>query len=345
MAKEKPADDYPKDTTLHARTMETGKYGDQKDILYVPGEGFYLSKHATHDLERDMDAQAKKHDDPTSRFDSERCHRLFISESVVSYYNSVINTTKEMEDARERARKEYERTCYEGTDTQDPLKRKDSIHTKQNEFELDRSQSTILLSTTTATGGQWLNGSAVQHRHAVHISITSPDGRDLCDVSMTFDQFASFLVSNMATPCTVGHYWSINDQCLRLSEVVKPPEDISSRMEQRLRDRLVEMEGRMTAIQTELETQIASGKAMSKTKVAELLKQLRWFMGMLQSNRDFTVEQAREEVASIVEQAACEVAWQHKLDPHEVVSNPQVQALAKAYLNAKIALPAHQENK
>jgi len=334
MAIESPAGDYEPDTTNHARISIVGSYGDSRDELYVPGDGIYFSKNAVHDMERQMHDRAKEHKE------IHHCYRQFLSEEAIEEYYHIIQAQKAMtkaaEDSREKQRKEYEASCYDGTDTINPLAQKKAIpNRKQNEFSIDRSKSTISLSIV--AGSSWLNGSAVKHNHTVHISITSPDGREICDVMMTFDQFASFLVSNTTTPCTLWRYWSVNDKCVWLSEIVKPPENINDRMEQRLRDRLEEMKTQMETIQSDLNKHILEGKAMNKTKLSELQKQLRWFMEAFDSNRNFTIQQAQEEVSSIVEQAACEIAWQHRLNQNEILANPQVNALAQAWINKSVA--------
>lgn len=260
------------DTSAHAKGVYTGKYGDRQDRLHVPGEGFYFSEHALHDMERAEGAQAEKRGG--RRYDK-RYSKAFLSEDAVENLYNQIQVHRSLEAAKDRMeqqRANYESTCYDGTDTEDPTKSDGVIHDKRNAMWIDRSQSTARMSL--ASGTRYLNGSAVEHQHYVRFTITSPDGRTLVEVAMTFDQLASFLVSNMATPCTVDTYWSVNDQCVRLQEVVHPPETIHTRMEQRLNDRLDEMQKRLCDISTDLDAQIESGKPMSKTRLAELRKSL-----------------------------------------------------------------------
>jgi hypothetical protein len=346
MAKEKGqvTPETPRDTLLHASPWHTGKHGDKADRLHVPGEGFYLSKHAKYDLERDAATMAKAHGDNRSTFDL--YHQLFISEDQIEAWWRQIEVQRKLQqhaDERVAAQKAYEATCYPGTDTEDPTKCTNKIHDKRNEFDLDRSRSAASL--TICSGHRYLNGSAVPHQHYVRMSFDSPDGRDLLTVCMTFDQFASFLVSHSSTPCTYDDYWSLNDNCVRLTEVVKEPESINSRMSQRLNDRLDEMRKQVTDLQRQLDEQIASGKAMSKTRLAEIRKALDVFTSHFDSNRDFTIRQAQEEVSSIVEQAAATIAWQHRLSPEELIGNSHVRALVGSWLEARKMLPAPDDSK
>lgn len=342
MAKvKKPTDEsVPEDSSSHAKTVHQGKYGDRGDRVYVPGEGFYLSKHAVYDMERDCRKKAEEHGERP--FDDKRNHTEFISESEIESWYREIQAVKAMNAAkskRDEQRAEYEATCYEGTDTQDPTKTGSKIFDKRNNFDLDRSGSTASLTMTSCQPAKYLNGSSVRHGSFVRLAFTSPDGRRLIEVSMTFDQLASLLVSSSHTPCTIEEYWSVTDECVRLQEVVKEPETIHARMAQRLNDRLDDMQTRLDAMTKELDEQIASGKAMSKTKLAELRRDLDVYKVHFGSNRDFTVEQAKEEVSSIVEQAAASIAWQHKLSPEELLGSPHVVALMETLAKHK-ALPA-----
>lgn len=269
------------------------------DSLYVSGEGFYLSNHKLRDFER-----KKEKIQP-----NDKDYKILIDENTILEYAKSIKKTAEMKSHREK----YAERCHPGTDTENPETSEFHWQNKSNEFRLDHSQSTILL--TTPSGKRFLNGSSVEHSSYVNIKIISPDGRMVCEVAMTFDQFASFLVTNSSTPCTLDAYWDIDKNSIMLQEVVKEPNTISNRMEQHLDNRLSEMEERLNKIQTTLDEQIATGKAMSKTKLQEIQNELTVYKSHFKSNRDFTIQQAKEELASITEQAAIAIAWNHKLNP------------------------------
>lgn len=318
------------DSTLHATPTRTGKFGKSADCWLVPGEGLYLSQSAIYDLERDADKMAKGHGGKTySQWQNRPTYQkgFIAEEDIVGWYHE-IETHRKMAGVKDQYvanREAYEQKCYPGTDAIDPTKTDDRTSNNRNAFDIDRSRSSIALSM--CQGERYLNGSAVKHRSYVSIRIESPDGRDLVDICMTFDQFASFLVSSSATPCTIDRFWSINEGCVRLKEVVHPPESIQNRMKQRLEDRLADAEARLDAVIATLDEAIDAGKAMSKTKLAEIRKELGIFKGHNSSNRDFTVEQAREEVSSIVERAAATIAWDQKIEPRDLLAHPGVQQL------------------
>lgn len=175
--------------------------------------------------------------------------------------------------------------------------------------------------------GQYLNGSTVKHHNFVSIGLITPDGRHYGDIHMTFDQFAAALVSNSHIPCTWSSFWSVEPNNVQLQEVVKVPASIPERMEQRLNNRLDEFRGRVDALADKIQARVDAGKAMPKTELAELLHDIAVLKSHFDSNRDFTVEQAHEEVTSIVEQAAISVAFQHNLSPRQVIENTQLGTL------------------
>jgi len=327
MAKEKDPVTPEPDTSLHSST--TLGRNHKADQFYAKGEGVYLSKHAIYDLERNV-PKGNDH------------HRALVPEqTIIKWYHSIMAQRSLDEQAAARLdqrRIEHEAECYPGTDTADPTLGTVGFRDKRNQFDLDRSRSTIQLSMT--TGHRWLNGSSVTHSNYITIRVGAPDGRELVEVALTFDQFASFLVSSMHTPCTVDTYWSHNEQCVRLAEVVKPPESIHDQMEQRLGDRMDEFDRRLDDIVADIQTQASSGKSMAKKAMEKILHDLSICKSYLRSNRDFMVKQARGEVSSIVEQAAASIAWSHKLSQEELVANPVVAALLQSWVKDR-ALRAH----
>jgi len=303
---EKPEGNSSPDTTQHATPYLLGSYGEKRDVIYVKGKGIFIGKHRLSNMEHDarkIHAQetGKQWDGPYS---------INIPEATILDWAATVKATNDMKDLRDERLAQYEAGCHPGTDAENPELRSPIPHRKSNDFWVDRSQSTISILTSHTTG-QYLNGSLTAHSSYVTIRINSPDGRDICEVAMSFDQLASALVNHMDTPCTLMDYWSINDDCVRLREVVKKPESITKRMNERLEGRLEDADERLTTLINSIQEQIDSGKAMSKTKLIEVLRELDIYRSHHRSAATFTVEQAREEVSSIAEKSAMEVVHQH----------------------------------
>lgn len=326
----------PPDTTLHAEAYNVGDINDRTDRLIIPGLGICLSKSAVHDLQRNAAKKLAPKEYRHEYYDG------FISEEQLRAWVRALDKHRSMEEAKDAKdpNHAHEEFCYPGTDTVDPTKSPHSISKHKNNFDIDRSESSISIHVT--SGSRYLNGSSVKHHHYVSIHLSTPDGRRYGEVALTFDQFAAALVSNMGTPCTWDQYWGADKNSVMLKEVVKQPDSIADRMEGRLKDRLDDIEKGFAAIDQKLSEKINAGKHMSKTHVAELQRDLNILRGHLIANRDFTVEQSREEVAGIVEQAAISVAFDHKLTPEQVIANAHMGTLLETLVKHKLrpALPA-----
>jgi ribosomal protein S20 len=159
-----------------------------------------------------------------------------------------------------------------------------------------------------------LNGSKIRHRYAVNISISDPDGRRLCEVMMSPEQFASALFGNSHTPCTLSRYWSITDENVLLTERVRQPESIRKRMEKRLKHRLKEQNEALRTIIEEIQAQAESGKPARKTMLKDLATRIDRAVSHSAANAAFTVDQAREEITGIMESAAIQFLGQQSID-------------------------------
>lgn len=330
----KNSEEVPQDSSKHAKPWSIGKYGESGDILLVPGVGVCLSRSAVNDYESEARRIAAKHG--IDKFHP--YHQIVICEDDIRKWVATFDKNRSMEQVAEAKRSQvhdHEQHCYPGTDTQDPKldSSKYKIHKNRNQYDLDKSESTIGIHV--ASGNRYLNGSMVKHHHYVRIEFNTPDGRRYGEVCLTFDQFASALVSNSSTPCTWDNYWGIEKDSILLREVVHKPQSIDERMAERLNDRLNSINERFDALQAKLDEKIESGKAMSKTNLAEVRRELDLLRSALQENRNFTVEQSREEVTSIVEQAAISIALSNNLSAEEIISNAHMGPLLETIVKRK----------
>lgn len=338
--------DAPKDTTDHAVPYQVGKYGDKADRLLIPGIGLILSKHAYRDCASNVEKLKKEMGSGTCNSNYELLipeeMLLDLVKSLKKYYEmhrKDANNTQDTQDTQDHKDTgnygihDHEKYCYPGTDTRDPdldpLKNTSSAYHNRNEFEIDKSDSTIRISVP--SGYRYLNGSIVEHNKYISINITTPDSRHYCELSLTFDQFATALVSSSEVPCTIDRYWGVNKDSVMLREVVKPPLSIKERMEQRLDDRLKEFESKLADLQTKLENKINDNKPLTKTQIKDLNQELCFLKGCITSNRNFTIEQSLREVASITEQIAISLSKIHDIPTEEILShidtNPTVKAI------------------
>ena len=309
--------DVPADTSAHAVARNVAEKTARRDEAIVPGDGVYLSRSRVSQYQREADDKFKDMDSDSrgSRYGGQDATyaNMLISEEEILEWGAVITKERQMRNADpvsasgiHRAGEPYEHLCHEGTDTQDPTKDPSPIHDRNNKFDIDRSRSTILI--TKSHGSQYLNGSAVQHSESVHIELTTPDGRRYADVHLSMDQFASALVSNSHIPCTFYSYWSCEPTNVLLAEVVKEPEPIANRMQQRLWDQIGDVDAAAAKIIEELDSQIEAGKPMGKVQLRQLRRDLDNLKGNMKANANFIVDQALEETSHIAETAAIWIA-------------------------------------
>lgn len=287
---------------------------------YIPGDGFLVS-HGGFSTENKSRVYKRKKEEILSQRPKSQLPRMhddgtFLSEEEILEYAAAIRTHRQMtgaKGAKERAFEKARARTHAGTDAVDSAK--DGLHKQSDDFDIDKSRSTIFISLgQVGPTGMALNGSKIYHRSVVHITITSPDGRRVCEVAMSPEQFAAALVGNSYTPCTLSHYWSINDENVMLTERARPPVSIRKRMEKRLRHRLKEQGEALQKVADELVAQAESGKPARKTQLRDLAERLGRAMEHTAANSAFTVDQAREEITGIMESAAIQFIGQQALD-------------------------------
>jgi len=278
---------------------------------YIPGDGFlvsnggfsFKSKGTIYKEKRDA-IQAKA----PSAFGRMPDEGTYLSEEEVLEFAAAIKAHRKMTGAKSEKDAWFEEVrakCHPGTDAIDSAK--DGLHSQSDEFSVDRSRSTLRIGITTAggpRGGVALNGSKVLHSSFVALDVTGPDGRRLCRVEMSPEQFAAALFGNSHTPCTLNSYWSLTDDSVRLRERVRPPSSIRKRMEKRLKHRLSEQAEALKEVANEMYTRAATGKAAGKTLQREWAEKIARACEYSSANSAFTIQQAHEEISSVMESAA-----------------------------------------
>lgn len=313
-------DEPRRDTDRHAKTWaDWATEGRDHDMVVRHGFGVTYSEHRHYDWER----TAKELGVP------EKYRSRFIPADDILTMANEINAHRSMVSAGAtsllRELKDREK-LHPGYDTEDNAAKGPAFGGISDDHRIDTSESTIHLSVR--SGDSWLNGSKVKHQHCVSITVKGPDGRELCNALMTFDQFAAFLTSRAETPCTMATYWSLNDQNVRLRERVRPADSVNQRLERRIRGRMDEKLQWIVDIATELEEAAKAGKPIGKTAAAKMAGTMLNGLGQIKDTADFAVTQAQEEITGVVEQAATHIALSFGLPLADVINHPMVTSMA-----------------
>ena len=311
------------DTHDHAKDANHSRMPGCGETVYLPGDGFLVShggfshrsKVAVYaDKVREIRAAAG---DKRTKFKLPQ-DGTYLTEEEILGYAAAIHAHRKMTGAKSRKEKLFDEARarqHPGTDAFDDAK--DGLHRHSDEFDIDKSRSTIKIGLTQiGPPGMALNGSMIHHRNAVAIDLTTPDGRHLATAMCSPEQFAAALFSNSHTPCTLTRYWSVSDEDIMLTERVRPPQSIRKRMEARLKSRLQEQTDALREVAAEMKAQAETGKPARKTLLNDLADRIDRAISHSAANAAFTVDQAREEVTGIVESAALQFLGQQALDQH-----------------------------
>lgn len=301
----------PADTTRGKVSLDRALH----DINYHPGKGFTYSDHRSYDWSR----AAEKAGMP------DKLHRRFIPEGEIVGMAREAAAHRELEAARDRWLEDVDNRAarHSGFDTRDAGK--DSMYNVSDDHHIDTSESSAHLSVI--RGDTWLNGSQVKHRACVGMEIKGPDGRTLVRVSMSFDQFASFLTSQGMTPCTITDYWSMNESNVRLHERVRPVDTVGERLGRRIKSRIDEEFSKILQVAKQLEDASAAGKPINKTLSAKLAEDIRRAADYTCQNLTFAGDQAQEEIAGIIEQAAVHMSLSFGVNLDLLRAHPMLSTL------------------
>lgn len=156
-----------------------------------------------------------------------------------------------------------------------------------------------------SSNGTLLNGSQLPQRRFVHIEVKDPDDKVVAEINMTFDQFANFTSSNMATTCTLSHYRGLDGKLIE--EIVEQPETVNDRMTNRLGKVHRELGEQISDIRKDVYEMINGGKK-GKKELDELLFNLKVLESHFGSNQKFVVKQAQEEVDAMQENMRTQIS-------------------------------------
>lgn len=309
------------DTHDHTDVALTTRGPGCGETHYIPGDGFLISHGGFSNR-----SKASVYDDKVKQIRKARGdtakRRLpqggtYLSEGEILGYAAAIHAHRRMTGAKsvkEQIFEEAKARAHPGTDAVDGAK--DGIHTQSDSFNLDRSRSTIFIGLAQCGGGgMLLNGSKVRHSNIVNIVVCGPDGRRICEVIASPEQFAAALFGNSHTPCTLNSYMSLTDDSVRLTERVRPPVSIRKRMAKRLKHRLGEQADALRKVAQEMEDQAASGKPARKTMLRDFAERVGRATEYTEANAAFTIQQAQEEISATVEAAGIQFIGQQTLDP------------------------------
>jgi hypothetical protein len=139
-----------------------------------------------------------------------------------------------------------------------------------------------------------LNGSLREHRNIVSLKVSDPDLGRVCDISLSFEQLSSLLVSQAETPVTISMVYGRDGMVY--SRPAPPPVSASRRMRERIGRGSEDLTNRV-----QIARDLIEAAKIGKRAKAEILNALGIVARDVESHGAFAVEQAVGEMSGAAE--------------------------------------------
>jgi len=149
--------------------------------------------------------------------------------------------------------------------------------------------------------GVFLNGSLIPHNHFISMRVYDPDRAMVCDIYMTDEQLTRLLTTSMEVDVTLNSYRNRKGELV--GEFVPRPIQGSDRMRVRMESRDNKILDWLDEIKTMLDGLTGNKKARE-----EIARLLRVVGENFRANRDFTIQQAQEEIDTIVQSVVTDLS-------------------------------------
>lgn len=187
------------------------------------------------------------------------------------------------------------------------------------------------LSRVSSTGAILKDCLHPQHYY-LSLEIEDPDGKTLCRMAMSYDQFVQLLVDSSNTTVTLERYRSTSGNLIE--EKVEQPQSTHDRMLDRMGETFQSLIKRLEDARRDV-YEMVNGEKPNKKRLTQLLQDIEIINSHLQSNTSFVVKQASEEINSLTENAKSQLSLflaskgvdTSKLDLTPMLELPSVKAL------------------
>lgn len=169
----------------------------------------------------------------------------------------------------------------------------------------DREVSHAFMRQIQYQSGRVLNECLHPQRYYIELEINDPEGKTVCEVGMSHDQFVRLLLCNGDVPVTLLSYRGTDGQMKK--EEVPMPDSVRDRYVKRAGEAGQSLSNRITDLKKDLYEVLNSGK-VGKKKLEELLHSAEVIESHFNSNMSYMVERGAEEIADIQENAKTQLS-------------------------------------
>lgn len=168
----------------------------------------------------------------------------------------------------------------------------------------DREVSHAYLKQIQYQSGRILNECLHPQRYYIELDIYDPDGKGVCKVGMSHDQFVRLLLCNGEVPITLLSYRGTDGE--NKKEEVPNPESVQDRYVKRAGETGQALSDRITDLKKDL-YEVINGNG-GKKKLEGLLRDIETIESHYNSNMAYMVERGAEEIADIQENAKTQLS-------------------------------------
>lgn len=164
----------------------------------------------------------------------------------------------------------------------------------------ERKTSTAYM-TQIQHNGKVLNECLQPQKYYIRLDIKDPDGKMVCQLAMSHDQFIRLMMTNCEVPVTLDKYRGLDGKLI--TEEVPKPDSVQDRYVKRI-DKVGEsLKNRIVDLKKDIYEAMNSEKSIGKKKLEEMYHDLKVIENHYESNLSYMVECGAEEIAEIQENA------------------------------------------
>ena len=173
--------------------------------------------------------------------------------------------------------------------------------------DYDRKMSSVFLRQADGIGrGVYLNDTLNEQSFFIEMEVKDPDGKLVCDIGMSYEQFVRILLFSGNVPVTLFEYRG-SDGELKKEEVPKP-DSATDNLIKDISGAIGGVQNRITDMRKDLYELLNSGKSVSKKKIEDLLAQIKVIESHYESNIPYVTKEAVNKIGKIQDNAKSQLA-------------------------------------
>lgn len=160
----------------------------------------------------------------------------------------------------------------------------------------DEKKTSKVMMTMVHSTGTWLNNCPQPQHYYISLKVLDPERKEVVKIGLSFEQVSRMLMYNGEIDCTLIHYRGTDGKLK--TEEVEIPKTVHQRMKDRMTETHESLKNRMNDLEKDI-YEMVNGGSKSKKKLEELLQEMKVIREHFESNENFVVQQAEEEIADI----------------------------------------------